>query len=126
MTHAANSPSLREQRLLNDEVPRYFRRLYRLGDSRLMTPSGSEPLYPGREAEVLTIWGYAWASPYAEDEAAERYAWERSRGFCAWCFSELEPNGELGFVPQSEVTEVTREELIEGLTALGVDPELWS
>lgn len=60
--------------------------------------------------EPVTIYGYAERSPYAEDQAAERDAWRTHRAFMAWCFSPLCPEGEIGFVPLSDVEEITAEE----------------
>lgn len=61
-------------------------------------------------AVPITIYGYSVTSPYPEDRDSERFAWTERRSFLAWCYSTMEPSGEVGFVPADDVTEISREE----------------
>lgn len=59
---------------------------------------------------VLTIYGRSAPSPYPTDAAMERDAWDRGRHFLAEAFSVACPDGEFGFVPADDVTEITEDE----------------
>lgn len=61
-------------------------------------------------AVPITIYGYSVTSPYSEDQDTERFSWLERQSFLAWCYSTMEPRGEIGFVPLSEVHEISREE----------------
>jgi hypothetical protein len=58
----------------------------------------------------LTIYGYASRSSIKEDWTLEDEAWDRRQAFPAVCVSEVEKDGEYGFVPLSEVAEITEEQ----------------
>jgi hypothetical protein len=100
-------------------APAFFVRAYDLGRSFVAAfehPDAQgrrdliiQRLY-GPDAGILPIWGFACRSEYAEDAASEKWAFEQNRSFLAWCFSSMEPRGEIGFVPLDEVVEVSREE----------------
>jgi hypothetical protein len=88
----------------------------------LPTPSEATP-YPGapqffrREWNGLTIFGYSCRSSYAEDLYLEDETWARRHAFPAVCMSKVEPDGEYGSVPLSDVTEITEAEFNVLVTA---------
>lgn len=59
---------------------------------------------------VAVIYGFSCRSPYPEDAPYEDERWEVAGEFMSVCFSVMEPNGEFGFTPIEEVTEISREE----------------
>ena len=79
-------------------------------DPRTVEGWPGAPRYFVRNWGDLTIWGFACRSSFAEDEPQERASWEQQRAFMAWCFSEVEPDGELGFVRESDVSEISEGE----------------
>jgi hypothetical protein len=94
--------------------PPFFKRYY----NTLNVPLVQSPLdgaQHGAETIItpqmaIMIYGYSCRSPYPEDSAAEAIAWDRSKAFPSVCFSEVEPEGEYGFTPMSQVLEISREE----------------
>lgn len=59
---------------------------------------------------ALMIYGYAIVSQYEEDGDYEQQAWNNRRNFLSYCFSEIEPSGEMGFTCADDVQEITEEE----------------
>lgn len=72
------------------------------------------PLYFSRRyvvfGSILTIYGYAIRSEYTEDRHVEKSAWEARKSFLSVCFSEACPEGEMGFTPAGEISEISLEE----------------
>ena len=67
----------------------------------------------------ILIYGYACQSTFPEDKPVEREGWENG-SFMAWCFSHEFPDPEIGFVPVTEITEVTEDELRRKAAEWGV------
>lgn len=74
---------------------------------------------PISEPHAITIYGYSCRSTYVEDHGYEDQSWKRRRAFPAVCFSEVEPAGEYGFVPEHDVTLIDRQEFDEAMARLG-------
>lgn len=64
----------------------------------------------------LVIYVKLFRSRYAEDWPKEAEVWGARRAFPSFCYSLVEPEGEYGFTPLSEVTEISAEEF-EGAMA---------
>jgi hypothetical protein len=106
-------------------APRYFlqawdtrRGVVRSADRATGQTIRTTALFPP-DAGVLEIVGFAARSPFPEDAATERHAFERHRAFMGWCFSAVVPVGELGFVRLAEVVELERDEFEAALDRLG-------
>jgi hypothetical protein len=81
-----------------------------------------QPIY--LQGGTLAIYGFAARSPYPEDRAYEQSVWEQRAAFCAWCYSRIEPEGNLGFVAlNDDLTEITQEQFEAGLRQIRGDSD---
>lgn len=105
-------------------APEYFLRMYDLTRSTIghvekspetgkMMVVDEELLHPG--GGVLAICGFSIKSTFEEDWKLEEEAYERSGTFMAWNYSVMSPEGELGFVPFTEVAVISQEEFEKAL-----------
>src|SRR6185312_5426245 len=104
-------------------APQYFSRQWNMAWNTIqalgpdLKPIGEPESISAPRA--LTIYGYSCRSTYVEDHAYEDQRWTRGRDFPAVCFSEVERDGEYGFVPEHAVTLIDRQELDEALARIG-------
>lgn len=116
-------PPATEETRVSPEAPIYFQRLYG-GPSDPVPENLPEFVFDARGSFPggLMIYGYQIRSRYAEDRPQEEFSWRERNTFLSVCFSEVEPDGELGFTPAPSATPLVREitkEQFEAAAAAG-------
>lgn len=90
-------------------APKYWKRSYtttQFPEVQQLEPNVTvfTPQFDG-----LKIYGWSCKSPFPEDDAVEKRAFDRGM-VMGFCFSEVVPDGEYGSTPLAEVVEISEDE----------------
>lgn len=89
-------------------APKYWKRSYSTTGTPLIQQRGELTIITPDFSD-LAIYGWSCKSPFPEDDAVEKRAFDRGM-VMGFCFSEVVPDGEYGSTPLAEVVEISEDE----------------